>query len=110
MISTGIHEAKTLRCTAFGEKDPSKANKGQGGGGATFCLCYYELVGRERLSQPYYVWEREICCNGQPSTQTELTFGRITAKRLPIIISVPPPFVVTRGGLNLGGCNCPPSP
>jgi RHS repeat-associated protein len=87
------------------------AFRGGGGGSATFCLCYYELAGRERITRVYSLFERTVCCSGQQYTEQRRMYGPENHKPIPIIMSNPPPMVVTRGGINLGGsCFCPPEP
>jgi RHS repeat-associated protein len=87
------------------------AFRGGGGSSATFCLCYYELAGRERITRVYSLFERTVCCSGQQYTEQRRMYGPENRKPIPIIMSNPPPMVVTRGGINLGGsCFCPPEP
>jgi RHS repeat-associated protein len=88
------------------------AKRGQNGGSGILCLCYYHLSGRVRIGEVASTWERTVCCNGASySEQRQGDWLETSRRPVPIIVSNPPPSVVTHFGINFGGsCHCPPTP
>jgi RHS repeat-associated protein len=79
----------------------------------TFCLCWYELAGRDRVTQAFELFEREVCCGGNTYTEQErMRAGPEKRERISTIMSNPPPRRMTRKGLRQWptGCLCPASP